>query len=72
MPALFRLIDWNRIKKNISHFTLELMICALGDPIVGNLTHTARLIECQRLTHVVSLDIPLISYVYWTVHHLDS
>jgi len=36
--------------QNNSHFTPELLICALGDLTMSNLAHTARLRDCQRPT----------------------
>jgi hypothetical protein len=47
-----------------SHFTPQLLICALDDVTMNNLAYTDRLLECQRPTLVVSVKIPFISLFF--------
>jgi len=40
----------SHILETNSHFTPEILICALGDLTISNLTYTAHLLECQHST----------------------
>ena len=53
-----------------SHFTPELLKCALGHLTLSNLAYTARLLGCQHPTLVVSMKIPFISLFFVLVEGL--
>ena len=54
----------NHILETNSHFTPELLICALSDLTVSSLAHTARLCDCQHPTLVVSMKISFVSLFF--------
>lgn len=67
MSALVKLINYQlfypflsleikcSILENNGHFTPELLICAVGDLTMSNVTYTARLLESQGQKLVVSI-----------------
>jgi hypothetical protein len=54
----------NHILETNSHFTPELLVCALGELTVSSLTYVARLLDCQHPNHVVSMKISFISLFF--------
>jgi len=53
-----------------SHFTPELLKCALGHVTLSSLAYTARLLGCQHPTLVVSMKFPFIGLFFVLVEGL--